>query len=388
MTTTDRFALLRSPLLLLAVAVLLLNDFVLKAAFHNWFTGKLSDFSGLAAFAIFWCAAWPRHVWTVGSCIAALFVFWKSPYSTGAIEVANAILPFAIGRTVDYTDLIALPVVWLVCRNVHRLPLIDLGKIGVWLAAGVCLFAFGASMLYAGDPGPWHKAYLRADATTEADRAIAVSRLEQQIDDVATKYGWRSSCRPPSCPGLVAGRTYQGSRRSVTVVYDDQRKGLRFTIAGPDPQELEQVKEEIGRAVKERLPSWTFGDWTDPPKTNRSLRLRLPTRSAEVDRAVAIVTQGFRAEGLSQPIPSRPSDAIPRATDVWGDKIYSAGPPVDGPSRTLAIVAGWKVEDDRQQWRLVVGVTAGAPEYVERQTRIIEALKQALGREFGADAVY
>ena len=73
---------------------------------------------------------------------------------------------------------------------------------------------------------------------------------------------------------------------------------------------------------------------------------------------------------------------------LWANKIYSAGPPVDGPSQALAIVAGWKVEDDRQQWRVIVSVTAGAPEHVERQTQIIEALRQALVREFGADAVY
>lgn len=79
---------------------------------------------------------------------------------------------------------------------------------------------------------------------------------------------------------------------------------------------------------------------------------------------------------------------MPAQFALWTNKIHSAGPPVDGPSRALAIVAGWKVEDDRQQWRVVVKVIAGAPEHVERQTRIIEALRQALAREFGPDAVY
>jgi hypothetical protein len=141
--TLKRFDLLRSPLLLLAVGVLLLNDFVLKAAFHNWLTGKLSDVAGLAAFTIFCCALWPRHVRAVGGFITDLFVVWKLPYASTAIDAANTILPFAIGRTVDYSDLIALPVVWLVCRTVHRLPLIDLGKIGVRLTACVCRSAPG-----------------------------------------------------------------------------------------------------------------------------------------------------------------------------------------------------------------------------------------------------
>lgn len=70
-----RFDLLRSPLLLLAVGVLLLNDLVLKAAFHNWLTGKLSDFAGLAAVTIFCCALGPRHVRKVGGAIAVLFAF-------------------------------------------------------------------------------------------------------------------------------------------------------------------------------------------------------------------------------------------------------------------------------------------------------------------------
>src|SRR6185437_11612846 len=140
-----RFDLLRSPLLVLAVGVLLLNDFVLKAAFHNWLTGKLSDFAGLAAITIFGCALWPRHVRVVGGAIAVFFVFWKSPHSAGVIAAANAVLPFPVGRTIDYSDVIALPVISLVCCNGHRLPLVDLGKISVWLTAGVCLFAFTAT---------------------------------------------------------------------------------------------------------------------------------------------------------------------------------------------------------------------------------------------------
>ena len=102
-----RFDLLRSPLLLLAVGVLLLNDFVLKAAFHHWLTGKLSDVAGLAAFTIFWCAIWPRHVWTVGGCIAVVVRRSGSRRTRRSlIEAANAGLPFTIGRIVDYSDLI------------------------------------------------------------------------------------------------------------------------------------------------------------------------------------------------------------------------------------------------------------------------------------------
>ncbi len=51
----------RSPVFLASLALLLVNDFYLKAQFGNWFTGKLSDFAGLIAFALFWSAVFPRH---------------------------------------------------------------------------------------------------------------------------------------------------------------------------------------------------------------------------------------------------------------------------------------------------------------------------------------
>jgi hypothetical protein len=78
-TTTNRAALL----LLVLVGVLLLNDYVLKAAFHNWLTGKLSDFAGVAAFALFWCMLFPqaRRLILLGT--AAGFAFWKSPAADG-----------------------------------------------------------------------------------------------------------------------------------------------------------------------------------------------------------------------------------------------------------------------------------------------------------------
>jgi hypothetical protein len=44
------------PLPLLAVAVLVLNDRYLKFAYPSWWSGKLSDVSGLFFFPLFLCA--------------------------------------------------------------------------------------------------------------------------------------------------------------------------------------------------------------------------------------------------------------------------------------------------------------------------------------------
>ena len=48
-----------SPLYLAALSGLLLNDFVLKSAAPGFVTGKLSDFCGLFAFAVFWSVLLP-----------------------------------------------------------------------------------------------------------------------------------------------------------------------------------------------------------------------------------------------------------------------------------------------------------------------------------------
>jgi hypothetical protein len=105
-----------SFILLALIGVSLLNEYVLKAAFHNWFTGKLSDFVGVAAFALFWCMLFPqaRRFILLGS--AAGFAFWKSPAAEGLISALNNILPFAVSRVVDWTDLIALAVLLPIAR--------------------------------------------------------------------------------------------------------------------------------------------------------------------------------------------------------------------------------------------------------------------------------
>ena len=40
----------------ITLAILLLNDFILKDLYGNWLTGKLSDFAGLFVFSLFFSA--------------------------------------------------------------------------------------------------------------------------------------------------------------------------------------------------------------------------------------------------------------------------------------------------------------------------------------------
>ena len=111
----------------MALAILLLNDWVLKPALGNWFTGKLSDFAGLFAFSLFWTAILPRHRDAVFMSTAVGFMLWKSPLSNGPLDAWNALGLWPLSRVIDPTDLAAvavlLPSYWMARRYSARLPI-------------------------------------------------------------------------------------------------------------------------------------------------------------------------------------------------------------------------------------------------------------------------
>jgi hypothetical protein len=136
---------LASPAYALCLGLLLLNDLVLKALLHNWFTGKLSDFAGLFVFPAFWSALLPRHKRRVYFLTALGFMFWKSPWSQPVIDGWNGLGLLQIGRTVDATDLLALLVLPLSAWYFDREVPIRKSGLGPYLVALVSLFAFGAT---------------------------------------------------------------------------------------------------------------------------------------------------------------------------------------------------------------------------------------------------
>ena len=119
-TTSNRFKLLSSPYFLIPLLLLLLNDFVLKAAFPGFITCKLSDFAGLFAFAYFLAVLIPGHRKLVIGAVAGFFIYWKSPLSNSLLEAYNSLALPDLVRVVDYGDLSALavlPFVWLVLNR-------------------------------------------------------------------------------------------------------------------------------------------------------------------------------------------------------------------------------------------------------------------------------
>lgn len=105
---TDSQKILLSPFFLIGLFLLLLNDFYLKAEFHNFLTGKISDFAGLFIFPLFFAAFFPKRKPAIYTSTAILFIFWKSSFSQTFIDLFNSFEFFRIGRTIDLTDLSAL----------------------------------------------------------------------------------------------------------------------------------------------------------------------------------------------------------------------------------------------------------------------------------------
>lgn len=95
---------------IIGLIILLLNDFIFKTTFGNWFTGKLSDFAGLFIFPLFWVTIFPKHKNKIFFLTAIIFIYWKSSYSNGLISLWNSIGIWNINRTVDYSDIIALTI--------------------------------------------------------------------------------------------------------------------------------------------------------------------------------------------------------------------------------------------------------------------------------------
>jgi hypothetical protein len=146
---------LLSPAAVLAVAVLLVNDHVLKRAYPGWVTGKLSDVAGLVFFPLLLVSAWelcarraPSLRALAVACAATALVFvavklWPPAGACYRWGLAVAQWPFralaALGRGAglpslapvslvrDPTDLLALPALALAWAAGRRRP--DMGVV-------------------------------------------------------------------------------------------------------------------------------------------------------------------------------------------------------------------------------------------------------------------
>jgi len=103
-----RLEFLASPGFIIGLILLLLNDYYFKQSFPGLITGKLSDFAGLFIIGLLFIKISPRNSTLVLALVGLTFIAWKSSISDPFIRLWNLNAPLQIGRTVDYTDLVAL----------------------------------------------------------------------------------------------------------------------------------------------------------------------------------------------------------------------------------------------------------------------------------------
>jgi hypothetical protein len=243
---SNRLKSLASPAFIAALTLLVVNDAALKPLFHNALTGKLSDFAGLFAFTLFAVTLWPQHARRSAVLIAVTFAFWKTSHAEPLIAAINGILPFAVGRTVDLTDLVALPMIPLAVLVAPRLTPCPMPRALQCALVVVALVAFTATS----------RARYVARSTMDVTQAVVVDEtvLQSVFEEIADKRGLRCEV----CAALSVGRVYVAERAGnvrALIVKLDPNQTLYFTATGYDRERgVRVLARQIRAEIKDRFP--------------------------------------------------------------------------------------------------------------------------------------
>ena len=204
---------------ILSLAVLLINDQLLKPAYPGPVTGKLSDFAGLAVVAMPLFAAFPRHVRTIYLAIAGAFLWWKSPASDGFIAFINEVQPLRMVRTVDYWDLVALAVLPACAKFTASRPhgFVTKARLQRWVLIPV-LAATMFGVMGTSYPRPRKDFAVR---TIESSTPFPRDSIVKVVGDIAKKHGLEAErANAPHWEGAFSGR------------------GIFLTYSFPSPNEI------------------------------------------------------------------------------------------------------------------------------------------------------
>lgn len=137
-------SLVLSPGFLVALAMLVLNDHVLKSAFGNALTGKLSDVAGVAALALFLTSFRPKRRTAMHVGVALAFMLWKSPLADAPLASWNALGIWPMARVLDYSDWLAvlvLPASWWYATRARPVQRIAAFKPATMVVASLAFMA-------------------------------------------------------------------------------------------------------------------------------------------------------------------------------------------------------------------------------------------------------
>ena len=138
---------------IVALLILVLNDFYFKKEFPGMITGKISDFAGLFAFPYFLSALFPGNKKSIYISTVVAFVLWKLPYADTFISLWNECMPYSIGRVVDYSDYLALIILPLSFYYQPTSDLVENTNLKKVFLTGTIIFSIFSFLATAGTHG-------------------------------------------------------------------------------------------------------------------------------------------------------------------------------------------------------------------------------------------
>lgn len=248
---------------LVSLAVLLLNDCILKYEYPGWLTGKLSDFAGLFLVGGLVVIAAPRRPAWVLLVLAAMFVWWKSPASRGFIELVNIAEAAGIRvvRTMDMTDLVALPALALGFAVLERRVLDsprDVRRVATALCGAAVMVAItGTSAIRI-----VQEMSVRAVAP---EGQVDLAQAKTIIEQIATEHRFTPCAQCPVSDSVVFERA-DGGRVIYTALPDN--RGIRLIVdVGHTPlffspkkrkEELNAIQVELFKQLSAVFPDGEF----------------------------------------------------------------------------------------------------------------------------------
>jgi hypothetical protein len=371
----SRPELLASPWLVLSVLALLVNDWVLKPTFHNALTGKLSDFAGLLALTLVACAVSERLRWWSAGFISAFFVYWKSTHSQPLVSYLAELLPLGIGRTPDYTDLAALPVVWIVAFYVPRLSVRPAGAWAKCCVAGISVFALTATSYL-----PQYAIREAGDIPTAHLRGEQAPRdLESAVDRIAMRHGLKCDV----CDSISEGRVYKSPKTSLSLLarFDQGNSKVLYEVRTYDvgrgesgPQQVDAVRAELLEELRKAFPSISIEHAGTPSRRSISLGVskrnsftsyRDPQNQGDIDAAKRVVGEAATALGLRK---------------YESSDVYYLGGLLGWPPYARELVVYVAVGDDPL---VSVTVARSSDRYADLQQKVATEVEQRLKQQFG-----
>jgi hypothetical protein len=232
---------------LLGLSLLLANDFLFKQLFHNWLTGKLSDFAGLFIFPLFWTAFAPRHKRLIYLLVSLLFLFWKSPYSQPLIDWWNGLTPLTLARKADASDLVALIALIPSYKYQSKVSTaephsfrLNRGRAGCLIAV-VSVFAFTATS-YSTKFDYSEQEFIFADT-----KAGLIKRLEKLQHGVSHGNYWSSSSSPDEYTLAIKTDFCFGHINALVEIKEQNARQSRLVLRkiGHDCPKDDEDKEKL-----------------------------------------------------------------------------------------------------------------------------------------------